>query len=350
MKILNILAFTLIISACAIEEERVAIVLEPAPDSVVWPQPPDPPHYSLVGQLIGERDFIQNETEVKKNRTVMSWLTGLIYGEKKYTELNKPISGMRDKKGRILVVDASLKAVMVFDLEQKQFLKWDRISEFSTYASPIAISGDGKGGFFVTDSELGKVFHIDENGIPLGNFGEDVLNRPTGIARDPFRHIIYVSDTAEHNIKVFTDDGNLIDVIGTRGSGVGEFNSPTHLTFVESRLYITDTLNFRIQVIDGNLDNHLTFGSLGINLGNMVRPKGIAVGGDGRIYVVESYFDHLLIYSNTGEFLLPIGGTGYGDGQFYLPNGVWTDTEDNVYVADMFNGRVSIFRELSKKR
>lgn len=350
MKILSILTFTLIISACAIEDERVAIVLEPAPDSVVWPQPPDAPHYALVGQLIGERDFIQNKTQVKKSRTIMSWLTGLIYGEKIYSELKRPISGMRDNKGRIMVVDASLKAVMVFDLEQKQFLKWDRISEFSTYASPIAIIGDGKDGFFVTDSELGKVFHIDKDGNPLNNFGEGILNRPTGIARDPSRQIIYVSDTAEHNIKVFTDDGNLIDVIGSRGSGVGEFNGPTYLTFVQSRLYITDTLNFRVQVLDANQENQLTFGNLGINLGNMVRPKGIAIGGDGRIYVVESYFDHLLIYSSTGEFLLPIGGTGYGDGQFYLPNGVWTDTEGNVYVADMFNGRVSIFRELSKNQ
>jgi DNA-binding beta-propeller fold protein YncE len=41
--------------------------------------------------------------------------------------------------------------------------------------------------------------------------------------------------------------------------------------------------------------------------------------------------------------LLPIGGAGSGIGQFYLPAGVWSDERDRIYVADMYNGRVSIF-------
>ena len=78
----------------------------------------------------------------------------------------------------------------------------------------------------------------------------------------------------------------------------------------------------------------------------MIRPKGIAVGNDGNIYVVESYYDHLLVYDGGGNFLLPIGGSGRHIGQFYLPAGAWSDDQGRIYVADMYNGRVIIFQYL----
>ena len=58
--------------------------------------------------------------------------------------------------------------------------------------------------------------------------------------------------------------------------------------------------------------------------------------------MVESYYYHLLIFDADGRFLLPIGGSGSGVGQFYLPAGVFVDDSEKVYVADMFNGRVVV--------
>jgi DNA-binding beta-propeller fold protein YncE len=77
-----------------------------------------------------------------------------------------------------------------------------------------------------------------------------------------------------------------------------------------------------------------------------VRPKGVGVDADGNVYVIESYYDSLLIYSAAGEFLLPIGGTGTATGRFYLPAGVWVDGRNRVHVADMFNGRIVLFQFL----
>ncbi len=74
----------------------------------------------------------------------------------------------------------------------------------------------------------------------------------------------------------------------------------------------------------------------------------MAVDKDGNIYVVESYYDYLLVFNREGELLLPIGGSGYDIGQFYLPAGVWVDENNYVYVADTFNGRVMIFEYLGE--
>ena len=72
----------------------------------------------------------------------------------------------------------------------------------------------------------------------------------------------------------------------------------------------------------------------------------MTVDGDGNVYVVESYYDHLLVFDRHGSFLLPIGGTGAGIGEFFLPAGAWSDDGGHIYVADMYNGRVIIFQYL----
>ena len=78
-------------------------------------------------------------------------------------------------------------------------------------------------------------------------------------------------------------------------------------------------------------------------IGNLVRPKGVVTDRDGHVYVIESYHDHVLVFSETGELLLPIGGTGKDPGRFFLPAGAWTDDGSRLFVADMFNGRVVVF-------
>ena len=198
---------------------------------------------------------------------------------------------------------------------------------------------------WVADAELGYVVELDGEGNPIATIGRGILKRPTGLAYDAATRVLYVADTQAHEVKVFSADGRLAASIGRRGEGEGEFNFPTHLHFAKGELYVSDTMNSRVQVFTGGR-HRLTVGSRGLYVGNLVRPKGVTVDSEGNIYVVESYFDHLLVYDRLGNFLLPIGGLGRDIGQFYLPAGVWTDDRDRVFVADMFNGRVVVLQFL----
>lgn len=343
-----VVALALLVTACA--PERVTPVLLPPVNAKVWPSLPDQPRFAYAGTLLGEKDFIAKKPDEGRStgEIVFQILTGLIFGESDYKELLRPVSGVVDAKGRVLVVDAARPGVVVFDLPGKDFDIWQRAADEESFIAPVGIAEDGAGGFLVTDSELKRVFHLDGKGNPLPGFGGKVLNRPTGIARDPRSGNVYVSDTSTHRIVIFSPAGEVVDVIGGRGSAPGTFNYPTHLAIARDQLYVADTLNFRVQVFDLDGDGKLSIGQLGMNVGNLTRPKGVAVGRDGRVYVVESYFDHLLVYDTQGRFLLPIGGSGSGPGEFYLPAGVWTDKTGRVFVADMFNGRVSVFQELTE--
>lgn len=342
-------ALLLLIAAgagCSAAPPDTSGLLEPDPSARVWPLAPNTPRYAYIGDLIGERDFKKGQDTRGAVVKALKWIAGLVVGQSDYLELQRPVSGMTGEDGRIFVVDTGHRAVLVFDMPGARLLKWDKAAPGLPFSSPVGIASDGSGGVFVTDSELGAVFRLDAEGNPVGRIGSGVLTRPTGIARDERSGYIYVADTRAHDIKVFDDQGSLVELIGSRGDGHGSFNAPTHLAISNGELYVADTLNFRVHIFDTVGDDRLTFGRLGLYVGNMTRPKGVAVGSDGRIYVVESYFDHLLVYNREGQLLLPIGGTGRGVGQFYLPSGVWTDPSGRVYVADMFNGRIVMFKEL----
>jgi DNA-binding beta-propeller fold protein YncE len=235
----------------------------------------------------------------------------------------------------------------VFDEKAGELQVWERALGLLNFVAPAGLALGTGGDLFVADAELGVVVRLDAKGEPRAVIGRGVLKRPTGLARDASTGLLFVADTYAHDIKVFDPSGALVRVIGRRGEGDGEFNFPTHLAFTQGELYVTDTLNSRVQVFsaEGEVLNR-KFGKRGLYLGNLVRPKGVGVDSEGNVYVVESYYDSLLVFSGQGEFLLPIGGTGTGTGRFYLPAGVWVDAKNRVFVADMFNGRVVLFQFL----
>jgi DNA-binding beta-propeller fold protein YncE len=189
------------------------------------------------------------------------------------------------------------------------------------------------------------VFELAPDGQPIGRFGAGELVRPTGIGIDKTTGDIYVADTGAHQVKVFTAGGELTRTIGVPGDAPGELNAPMHICISGGKVYVSDTLNARVQIFsakDGALVGQI--GQRGLFVGNLVRPKGVAVDSDNNVYVVESYHDHLLIYNDAGKFLLPLGGTGADIGQFFLPAGAWSDDNDRIFISDMFNARVIILR------
>lgn len=337
-------------SGCATTPDVMSYYPDGAATDVVrvWPPAPDVPRYRFAGELRGEANFGPAEqSEQGTGERLLRWLVGLgsRFGVRERT-LVRPQSGLVDATGRILVTDAGRPGVFVFDESLGKLSIWAQADESSDFESPIGIVEGGDGEILVADSVLARVVKLDVAGNPRGSFGSEVLGRPTGLARDPETGNIFVADTLEHDIKVFSAQGALTARIGRRGDAPGEFNAPTHLAFADGRLYVSDTLNARVQVINADGSPVRIIGRRGLYVGDFTRPKGVTVDRDKNVYVIESYYDHLLVFSQKSEFLLPIGGSGTEVGQFYLPAGVWRDRGNRIFVADMFNARVMIFQYL----
>jgi DNA-binding beta-propeller fold protein YncE len=334
-------------SAPEVVRGRLHYGMDDAPEGrqLFWPPASEVPRYAYGGTLTGEANF--------KAPSSGAWerlgraIAGLDDSADAALVLQRPTALVGDDRGRLFVSDASRAAVLVFDEALGELRQWERADARRRFVAPVGLAPAPDGGLYVADAELGIVARLDAQGEPLQSLGAGLLRRPTGLARDPRSARLYVADTYAHDVKVFDDQGRLLQVIGRRGSGEGEFNYPTHLAFGHGELYVTDTANNRVQIIGADGRGPVRrIGERGLQLGNLVRPKGVGVDGEGNVYVVESYYDTLLVFSPSGEFLLPIGGTGTATGRFYLPAGVWVDGRNRVHVADMFNGRIVLLQFL----
>jgi DNA-binding beta-propeller fold protein YncE len=309
------------------------------------------PRYVYLGHLYGDRNFWDPEPRGTSPLEMIGRALEFIKGEAPPREIYRPQAGVVDETGRILVTDRGNPSVFVFDEKKATLELWQQAAGASNFISPVGIALGPEGSVFVSDSELRFVARLDRQGNSVGTIGTGHLTRPTGVAYEPSSGRIFVADTGDHQIKVFDLQGKILDVWGERGKGPGEFNFPTYLALADGKLYVADTINARIQVLSTVNGKHLaSIGKLGLYVGNMVRPKGVSVDTEGNIYVIESYYDHLLIYNSHGEFLMSIGGVGTEPGKLHLPSGVWVDARNRVFVADTLNSRVSVFQFLGGGR
>lgn len=305
------------------------------------------PRYVFLGELRGETNLIAPEKFGKGLVDSMFWLLDIIAGPAPPVVLDRPQSGTVDNKGRVFVSDIGRSAVFMFDEAQSEVKVWSKADGVVDFISPVGIALGPEGQILVADADLGLVARLNPNGETLASIGKGHLDRPNGVAFDAQRRKVFVTDTTAHLVKIFDLEGNLLAEMGGRGDGPGEFNYPTHIALGQDKLYVTDTMNARVQVFAADTGKYLrTIGKRGMFIGDLTRPKGVAVDSEENVYIIESYFDYLLIYNRRGQFLMPLGGVGFSAGKFHLPSGVWVDSRNRVYVADMMNSRIAVFQFL----
>ena len=261
--------------------------------------------------------------------------------------LVKPYGVAASRNGLVYVTDTASRRVFVFDTERRAvtFLG-DR--EPAKLAKPTGIAVDASGTVFVADATHNRVFGYAPSGdlsVAIGRDGE--LESPAGMAIDGSRGLLYVADSKKHQVFCYsTADGSAVRTIGRRGSEPGEFNFPTNV-FVdkEGRLYVTDTLNFRIQssIRKGRCS---TLRHTRRHAGIAQPPERVGVDDEGHIYVADTSFNNFQIFDQDGQLLLFVGSVGSGPGEFFLPAGLFIDARNRVYVVDQGNARVQVFQYL----
>lgn len=102
---------------------------------------------------------------------------------------------------------------------------------------------------------------------------------------------LYVSTGGYESVEIFNAAGTSLGAVGTgSGSGNGQLNGPTGLALSpdDSKLYVVDTDNNRVEAFDSSGHFLSQFGSFGHAPGYFDAPSFIAVDGSGNLYVTDS--------------------------------------------------------------
>jgi uncharacterized protein (TIGR03663 family) len=207
--------------------------------------------------------------------------------------------------------------------------------------------------------ELGSVRVWGEVGIGPGQF-----NHPRGVAVGPDGNT-YVVDSDNHRVQVFDAEGALLrqwgsqcnlsteqgcadlDGDGPMGYGDGQFQEPWGIAVAgDGRVYVADTWNHRIQAFDSDgtfLARWGTYGQTTDAAALMYGPRDIAVDSEGQVFVTDTGNKRILVFDPDGNYLDQWGGEGAGPGSFSEPVGIDVDQEGNIYVVDTWNQRVQRF-------
>jgi DNA-binding beta-propeller fold protein YncE len=330
---------------------------------LVWPQPPAIARIRYTREVFRElkpTDSPSGAPVVTVEKKKQSWMDRMAgvqttdNGARKVQRdhwLGKPYGIGVDSKGRVYVADTFVSAVFIFDLEQKttQLLRngveahWDTIT---------GLTVDDADRVFVVDSGKHRVAAFGKNLKLEAYFGDDQLKTPTGIAVDPENRLIYVVDTEKENVAVFdADTFKFLRTIGRPMKDVsddapGAMAKPTNVTVDNKALvYVSDTLNNRIQVFDADGNFIRMWGKAGDVAGYFARPKGLSIDVDGHIWVADAFLNYVQIFDQEGHLLGYLGGGGTYPGQFSVPADVFVDQKTNrVFVTDQFPGRLQVFR------
>jgi DNA-binding beta-propeller fold protein YncE len=177
------------------------------------------------------------------------------------------------------------------------------------------------------------------------------LSTPRGLAVAPDASI-YVADSRNHRIQHFTSEGELIKAWGTfadasqQDAPGGTFNEPWGVAVgPDGSVYVSDTWNHRVQKFADDGKFVAMWGQYGGSeaTNTFWGPRGIAVDSDGRVFVADTGNKRILVFDSDGKFITQFGGPGLEPGQFDEPVGVAVDSLGNVYVTDTWNQRVQVF-------
>ncbi|NOY12459.1 MAG: hypothetical protein GXP51_01840 [Deltaproteobacteria bacterium] len=256
---------------------------------------------------------------------------------------------------RFAVADIGKRQLLIVDLQAHEIRTLhDEDGNTYRFPMPMGVAFDDRGGGYVSDTSTGTIYRFNPDEVVIGEFGKGELNRPNGLLFDPRQRQLYVADTLNHQIAVYSADGKPVRRIGKRGSGPGEFNFPLDLDFgPNGELVVLDSLNSRVQVFAADGSFIRMFGERGTALGSFMLPKSLAVDGFGHVYVTDSRAHRFVIFDLQGNYLLTIGGRSVvvggavHPGGFDFPQGIAADDSGSIFVVDALSKMVHRFQFLS---
>lgn len=199
---------------------------------------------------------------------------------------------------------------------------------------PRQVAADENGNVYVADSGNNRIQKFDADGNFIRSF--DGFLMPYGVAVDKNGNL-YVCDTGNQSIKKLDSNGDLLKTFNAADSGLVSPLFSSISTDYNDRPYVVDSSNNQILKFDADLNLVVAFGSKGVEPGQFLSPRGIAIYKSyGEIFITEStggqYYDLSVDILNlkTTPLFSPYAEENTAQIEFMLTENAYT----NVDVLD----------------
>jgi DNA-binding beta-propeller fold protein YncE len=273
-------------------------------------------------------------------------------------QLNRPVGLAVGSDGLLYVAEEANNRLSAFTADgvfQRTLAETDGL--FFSRPNSVAVGPDGN--LYVADTWNFQIQVVAPDGEVVnrwgerGEYGQAAQTEPVygfwgprDVAVDASGNV-YVADTGNKRIRVYTSSGEFLRDIGSSGSAPGQLDEPSGIALhPDGRLFIADYWNRRISVfnVDGTYLYNFPVRAWYDEQGN--RPYlAVDVNRD-QLYVTDPDAGRVLVYNTTGECLGSFGQAsreGFDATQFRTTAGIAVDPLGNIYVADAGTGRVLRF-------
>jgi hypothetical protein len=207
---------------------------------------------------------------------------------------------------------------------------------------------------WIIDDQLHVIYKFTYNGdlvMTLGTKGKKgrdegkLFDRPTDIAWLPDGTFFISDGYGGKRVAKFDKDGKFLMEWGEtpkdpNNPGPNEWNTVHSIAISNDRkLYVVDRGHHRMQVFDEN-GKFLDMWKTGVNS----LPYAHLISTDQFIWIADGGTNRILKYDLNGNFLYGWGTRGGPLGQFWGPHSLTVDQDGNLYIAEVFNGRVQKFQ------
>jgi DNA-binding beta-propeller fold protein YncE len=214
-------------------------------------------------------------------------------------------------------------------------------------ARPRAIAIDAQDRLYIVDFTARiQVYDRDGNYLgPTWNTPDYRKGRPSGLSIDRDGNLL-VSDSHYNCFRVYSPEGALLRTFGGKaGSGPGELGYVGDVVQDADGYYYVAEFgeNHRISKFDADGKFVCSWGSEGKEPGQLSRPRALALGPDGYLYVADAYNDRIEVFTRDGQLVRCWGESGAEPGQLRYPYDLAFNRRGELVVVEFENHRVQKF-------
>jgi ABC-type Fe3+ transport system permease subunit/DNA-binding beta-propeller fold protein YncE len=262
-------------------------------------------------------------------------------------QFNKPRSVAVDAADNLYVVDMTGR-VQKFGRDGAFVLAWQMPQ--TDLGKPKGMCRDHTGRVIVLEPHYARVNHFSAEGKLLWQWGRHGTNTgelglPRSVAVNSRGEVLVSEYGVTERVQRFSADGaTWLASLGRFGDGPGEFNRAEGLGLdAADRLYVADSCNHRVQVFSAAGQWLRAYGRAGGGPGQLSYPYDVRVDAAGYQFVCEFGNSRIQVFDSEDRPVETLGGPGPAPGQLSNPWSIALDSAGNLYVADAGNHRVQKF-------